>query len=76
MRALHEFKEEHREVSEKMAQKLKEELPEGYEVESEFGEDKNVFSIKIKGGEDVDESTELIKKLIEELREEQEKIKK
>jgi hypothetical protein len=59
-----------------MAQKLKEKLPEGYEVESEFGEDKNVFSIKIKGGEDVDESTELIKKLIEEFREELEKIKK
>jgi beta-lactamase regulating signal transducer with metallopeptidase domain len=75
-----DFKEEHKEAYEKLVQKLREKLPEGYDVESEFAEDKDVFILKITSDEasdkDMDEFTDLIKKLIDELKEDLEKIKK
>ncbi len=61
---------------EKVVQRLKERLPEGYEVWTEFDEDKDRFSIKIKGGEDMDVSSEVFKELLTALKEELHKIKK
>jgi beta-lactamase regulating signal transducer with metallopeptidase domain/lipopolysaccharide export system protein LptC len=61
---------------EKVVQRLKERLPEGYEVWTEFDEEKDRFSIKIKGGEDMDVSSEVFKELMTALKEELHKIKK
>ncbi|MFA9454197.1 MAG: hypothetical protein ACERK6_09800, partial [Candidatus Aminicenantaceae bacterium] len=61
---------------EKVVQGMIENLPEGYKIWTEFDEDKDSFSIKIKGEEDVDISSDVFKKLMKVLREELDKIKK
>ena len=61
---------------EKVVQRIKENLPEGYEIWTEFDEDKDRFSIKIKGGEGMDVSSDVFKKLMKVMKEELDKIKK
>jgi len=61
---------------EKVVRGLKENLPEGFEVWTEFDEEKDRFSIKIKGEEDLAVSSDVFKKLMKVLKEELEKIKK
>jgi len=71
-----ELGEEHKDAFEKVVKRLKEDLPEGYEVTTDYDEDKDSFSIKITGGEEIDETSDLVKKLIKVLKEELDKIKK
>ncbi len=71
-----ELGEEHKDAFEKVVKRLKENLPEGYEVTTDYDEGKDSFSIKITGGEEIDETSDLVKKLIKVLKEELEKIKK
>ena len=71
-----DHEEANKDEYEKVVQRLKERLPEGYEVWTEFDEEKDRFTIKIKGGEDMDASSEVFKDLMSILKEELHKIKK
>jgi len=52
------------EAYEKVVDKLKKDLPEGYEVESEFHEKSGTIVIKVKGHDTTEESREAVKSLM------------
>ena len=64
------LKENQLEAYEKAVDKVKKSLPEGYELESEFHEKSGTIVIKIKGHDTKEESRQLVKSLIKELKEE------
>jgi beta-lactamase regulating signal transducer with metallopeptidase domain len=67
------LKDNPKETYEKAVAKLKQGLPEGYELDPKFIEESGIMVIKITGQKGTKESREKIQKLVEELQEELEK---
>ncbi len=71
-----ELDTDQKEAYEKAIKKLESKLPEGYDLESTFEEEKGTLLIKITSEEEVKISKDMLTKLLKEFQEELEKIKK
>jgi len=70
------FDSENKAKYEEILKKLKNELPEGYEVESKINEEENTIIIKIKTGKKGEESSKKVKELVKKAIDELKKIEK
>ena len=66
---------ENKEKFEQIIARLKENLPEGYELESEFHEDDGTYTITVTGVEEDEDREGKVKKIIDTLKKELKKIK-